>query len=457
MQQSYRASAFLVASLLSFPMLGLAEENKPLRWSLGADIVYDDNVDLLPSGGQDETIGSVQGAVVLAEQGTRYVANLWASANYLNYFQDTYTDDTVWGVSGDLALKIVPDVFDWKLVGNYGPYWLDPLSSDTPDNRAYVKYIETGPRITIGGGGRNRAVVEASYARTIYSSEADATKTDDLEYWLGDIALIHDVNLETSWSVHADGQRTSSLDDPAKSDYDIYNGYVRVETAGGRTRLSADGGISRLDYADDPKSTPLIRLQLDRQLSAQTTLSIVGGTGYVDTAGWFVRLQGDAATSNLSGTVDVTGVNDTQDVTALNAPLKQEYATLSTTFNGRQTTIALGGGYSKEDFESTSNLSEQTRWGYFILLSRQLTDSIWGSIRANQQLDDYNSADQNDQSSTVDATLTWSLGRGLSLVGQYGWGRQNSNVNALDYTYNSIGIGIYYSLDHRPVMGGSRR
>ena len=457
MPKSYGASVLILACLLFFPLAGQTQEKKPNQWSLGSDIGYYDNIDRVPNNGRSETIGSVQGAVLLANQGTRYQGDLSASAEYLNYFQNTYSDEVVWGVSGDLIVKIVPDVFDWRVVDNYGPYWVDPLSVDTPDNRAYVNYFETGPLVTIPAGDQNRVVLQGSYARSTYSKEADTEFTDDLEYRIADVAFIRDLSAETSWSIHGNGQRTSSLDDPLKADYDIYEGYVRFETKGSRTRLSADVGVTRLDYTGDPQSDPLIRLDLKRQLSELTALSFSAGTEYNDSAGLFVSSQNNAATSDLGSTVDITGVNDTLDVTTLDAPLKHDYATLSFSVDGRRTRFAVGAGYSKEDFESSSSLSEQKGWDYFLLMVRQVTDSVSVSIRGNQQVNDYQSADQNNDDTSVDAAVSWSLGKALSVVGKYGWGHQSSTVDTDQYTYNSISLGIYYSPYHRPVIGGFRR
>lgn len=404
-----------------------------LDWLAEAGLAYYDNIEKLRNGGENDTAAIVRLSGSYENESRRHAERLWVGATYNNYFDNVYSDEIVAAMAGDLNLKVVEDVFAWSFTNNYGPTVQDPLDPQTPDNRAYMNVFSTGPSLVFGAGQRTRFEADALYVRTSYEDPIE--QDPDTNQVAGEVALVRQVSPETAWSLRGSAQHVS-YDDNAYDDYDIYDGFVRFDGRSGRTSLTVDVGASNLDDVEGSDTKPLLRLDLSRQLTPMTSLSLTAGSEYQDAGATFAQTQDAAGAPNIGEDLNVT---------TLAAPLLDQYVALALSVQGARTTATASASYSDQEYQSDSDLSDQKSYGVVLGATRQISESLSASLQGAWTHDDYQSAGQDDNLYDIAATLSWRVGAHVSLTGGYWWEKQNSNENSLDYTSSVIGAWVSYS------------
>lgn len=423
---------YALAPLLALLLTPLLANGQGLQWGVGTGLGWDDNINRVSSNGESETIAAVVADIGWQGEGPRHRERIRASATYANYLDNTYSSEIIRGVTGDIELRLIPETLHWNIANDYGSILANPFGTGTPDNRTYANYFTTGPTLTLGAGGRTQLVVDPRYGRATYRDSVQQADNDQLG---GRVGLVRRTSPTTAWSING-AARSVDYDESGLEDYDIYEGYLRFDGGGGRTRIQADGGVTRLEYEDRSQSNTLWRLDLSRELTERATLAVSFGTQWGDSADGLRR---------LGQPFDTPTVIQDGDLTTLASPLRDQFINAELRLTGVRTFLTVGANFNDQEFESDTELSSQRRRGFSVDLLRQINDALDVVLRASTVNQDYQSAGREDEDYNVGVTLSWRFASRTFLTVGYRYETRDSDDNLAEYDANMYSVGVYFS------------
>lgn len=391
-------------------------------------VIESDNIERLPTGGTNETIGVVELGLDWHEDRPWLDVAIDGDVSHLNYFQHTYSDEYIGNFLGQAKINLVPQVLTWNVNDDFGQAPLAPLAPITPANRENINYLSTGPTLILPLGQTNYLKVTGAYGKVDF--QVSPLDSDRL---LGTVGLLHEFSPDTSFSINASDDSIRFANDQANPDYQRQDAFARFDTKGSRTELGIDLGYSRLLMPGDVDyHTPLARLDVSRRLSPDSIIGVAFGHDYSDAADAFRIVQGvGGATLN------------TQPVVAAAAPFEDNYATVAWNFKYLRTALNLTLQYYRDRYQTDATLNnERTVLG--ALASRQATPTVQLALTEYLVRWQFDSTDESATESDTGLQLTWRAGRNLSVFVSYFLAKGNSNVQAFQYTENRIWLSIGY-------------
>jgi hypothetical protein len=389
-------------------------------------VVESDNIQRLPSGGSNETIGVAELGFTWHDRRPWLDAIIDADLSHLSYFQHTYGDEIVGTFIGQLKVELVPQLLSWNIAENFGQAPLQPLAPITPNNRENINYFKTGPALSLPLGRATQLDVTGQYGRVDYQhSPLDSTRLT------GAVALLHELSLISSISINARDESIRFANDQLNPDYDRQEAFVRFDTKGGRTQLGVALGYSRLHMPGASDGIPLARLDLSRRVSATSTIGVALGHDYSDGADSFrlVQALGGAALN-------------TQPIVEAGAPFVGNYATLAWNFQRARTTLNLSASYFRDRYQTDSSLNNE-RTVVAALAGQQTTPVLQLALTEYMVRWHFDSTDQSATASDTGLQLTWRAGSHLSVFLAY-FLAKGSGSQTFQYTENRVWLSIGY-------------
>jgi hypothetical protein len=402
----------------------------PAEFSAAVSASHTDNIQRLPDGGDAETVASLRTAVLLSDQSPRFEGRASAAGTFVSYLDDTYDDMFVRGFNGTGSLHVLPGTLSWVAEDSYGPILEDVLGGATPDNRDYVNRFETGPELRLRISDAMQLQVNARYEKTTYEldSQTDSNQTK------GDIALVRALSRESSWGLHV-AARHVEYPELDGAEFDTRQAYVELTSAPRRGVVTLDLGASNLQQQGVSTTTPLIKAGLNWKLTPRVLFGLYVGSEYQESTDRFTRLQ------NRVG----TDPDETQDLTALAAPLKEQYVDLTFTFTGRRTTLLVGTTYSKEEFRSADILAEQRSTQVLLEGRRRFGPQLEGFVSAVHTKREFGRLGREDKDLNARAGLDWRFASSLSLAVLYEHDKRDSNAAGAQYTVGTVTAELLYA------------
>lgn len=399
-------------------------------------VIESDNIERLPSGGTNETIGVAQLGFEWHDKRPWLDADIDADVSHLSYLRHIYNDEYIGNLIGAVKLNLVPDLLSWGITDNFGQAPLQPLAPITPANRENINYFSTGPSLSLPVGKTTYLDLTGGYGRVNYQqSPLDSTRLT------GALGLLHELSNTSSLSLNAREESIRFQNDQQNPDYHRQEAFVRFDTRGSRTELGVDLGGSRLSLSGARYSTPLARLDISRRVSPTSTIGLALGHDYSDGADSFRWVQ------------DVGGATlRTQPIVEAAAPFVSNYATLAWNFKYGRTTADLSAASYRDRYDTNSTLNNE-RTVVAALASRQVTPVLQLALTEYLVRWQFDSTDESATESDTGLQLTWRAGRHLSVFLAYFFDKGSSDVHTFQYTENRIWLSIGYGVAAEAPQG----
>ncbi len=422
-----RAGVIALFAVAAFTGPYLAQAAAP-GYEIQLGVIESDNIQLLPSGGSDETIGVAELGFTWRDRRPWLDVDIDADVAHLNYFQHTYSNEFVGNALGAVRINLAPDLLSWEIADNFGQAPVNPLAPITPDNRENINYFSTGPTLSLPLGQTTQLNVIGQYGRVTYQeSPIDSTIVT------GGVGLLHELSPASSISINARDESIRFANDQLNPDYDSQEAFARFDTKGSRTELGVDLGYSRLLHMPGAGGgIPVGRLDLSRRVSSTSTIGVALGHDYSDGADSFRLVQ------TLGG-----ATLNTQPIVAAGAPFVSNYATLAWNFKYVRTTLDLSASYFRDRYQTDATLNNE-RTVVTALAGRQVTPVVQLALTEYLVRWQFDTEDQNATASDTGLQLTWRAGSHLSVFLAYYLAKGSGNAQTYNYTQNRLWLSIGY-------------
>jgi hypothetical protein len=372
-----------------------------------------DNVTRVPTGEIEEDLTTAGLDLWITSEEHRYDADVYADLSYIDYRNGTYESDLSGSAELSFRYKFLPDSFEWVVTDSFGQATFEPFEAQTPDTLENINYFTTGPDLgfRIGSVGELRAL--ARYSMTSYE-ESDFND----ERILGGLSLGRELSSRGTLSINATTERVEFEDPEFGSDYDRHSAYFGYEIESARTRVRAEAGYSEVHDVGDSSGSPLLGLELARELSERSVLTLLAGI-----------VSSDAASAMRFANVLGGSVPSRPEQISSTDTFESTYATLQWQFRAPRTTVALSVNYVDDAYVT---LSELDRVGNFLFASveRQLTNRLTVGFEGAIDKSDYQTIDQDDEETRLGLYLTWNVA-GRLYFEVYGESFDRSSTNPL--------------------------
>lgn len=399
-----------------------------LGYQIQLGVIESDNIERLPTGGTNQTIGVEELGLNWHEDRPWLDVGVDADVSHLNYFQHAYNDEFIGNFLGKAKINLVPDLLTWNLNDDFGQAPIEPLAPITPANRENINYFSTGPALILPLGRATYLDVTGAYGKVNFQvSPLDSSRL------LGTVGLLHELSPGTSVSIDASEDSIRFANEQVNPDYRRQDLFGRFDAKGGRTEVGIDLGYSRLLMPGGVRfDTPLVRLDLSRRVSPDSNIGVALGHVYSDAADAFRIVQAvGGATLN------------TQPIVAAAAPFVDSYATLAWNFKYLRTMLDLSVDYYRDRYPTDATLNnERTVFG--AVVSRQVAPMVQLALTEYLVRWQFDSTNESATESDTGLQLTWRAGRNLSVFVSYFLAKGNSNVQAFQYTENRVWLSIGY-------------
>lgn len=400
-------------------------------YEIQVGVIESDNIERLPSGGTDETVGVEELGFTWHDKRPWLVADVDADVSHLDFLQNTYGNEFIGNFLGKAQISLAPQVLSWSFADNFGQAPLDPLAPINPNNLEYINYFSTGPTLSLPLGSTTQLHVSGQYGAVDYQhSPLDSTNVS------GSVGLVHELSTNSDISINAQDERINFKNDQLNPDYDLQEAFARFTVKGSRTQLGIDLGYSRVQMPGAREGTPLVRLDLSRQVSASSTVGVALGHAYGDGADAFLLVQGvGGATLNA------------QPIVAAGAPFQDSYATLAWNFKHARTTLGVSASYFRDRYQNDSLLNND-RTVINLTAAREITPMVKLALTDYVVRWQFSNAfyNQGDSATESDAglQLTWHAGNRLTVSIAYYLSKGSSDIPGFMYTENRIWLSIDY-------------
>jgi hypothetical protein len=396
-------------------------------YEISVGVIETDNVQRVPQGGSNDTILEQQLNFTWHERRPLYDADIDAALSHLSYVPRTFGDEVVGNFIGDGRVNLVPEVLTWDLSDNFGQGTVDPFQALTPANREIINYVSTGPQAMLPLGGGTFLNASGSYGKVSYqTSPLDSTR------YSGTLGALHKLSPNSSIALNVHDEKIDFQNDTVNTDYSSQAAYLRVDTKGARTTLSADVGYGRLQGVRNSPGTLIAHLEITRRVSASSMVAAYVGHEYSDAAESFRQIQ------------TVGGANlNSQPTLQTGTPFTNNYVMLAWNFSRNRTSWGLNVSEYKDVYQQGGGLND-TRTQLDGHLSRLLSPTLELMLTEDFIRDHFENTLGSYSQSTTQLNLTWRVGRRLSLSFAYGYAKRTSDLPITDFTENRLWVMIGY-------------
>lgn len=380
-----------------------------------------DNIARERTNTQTENIATTGLDFSLLRDGGRVSADIDVNLAYYVYQDDTFDSEVLGTANADIRVELLPDRISWIFLQNFGQNELNPFLAAGPDNRENINYFSTGPEANFRLGSVGELTVFGRYSITDFGE----SNYDDTRVMAG-ASLARELSNRSVVSLNATTERVEFDDRDFGSDYDRNSAYVGYQIEGARTRVSADAGYSVIHDRGDSDGSPLFNLEVERDLSPSSTLSLRGG----------VR-SSDNSTSLRDGTTPGGGGPDGPDQVSTSVPFDLHHATLEWQFIALRTQVALLAGYEEEVYEPELNLDRE----HVILrasAARQLTAKLNVRAQATAYETDFELDEQNDDETRYGLFFVWNVAGRLFIESDIEWLDRKSTAEDTEFDETRI-------------------
>ncbi len=424
--------AFRLLAVLFCPGVFLAQPLLALEtdFELEAGAAYSTNITRVDASQDIDELAATAGFTLnLTEKSKRLDLNAQSTVTFVDYQDDTFDSETLSYISATALIRISEQNFSWFFAENQGQVIVDPLQAATPLNRENINFFTTGPRFNLPLGTRTSLKLNGSFSDVQYEDQP----LDNIRFG-GSIGLERELSENRSLSLIVDANRIEYDDAPPNPPVDRQSAYLEFRTSAARNQLSLALGWNQVERAGIKGDGLLAELVWTREISAQSTFSLQGGTRFSDSGDIFKFNQ--SLDNQRGGTGDVQNVDD---------PFRLDTASVRYTYNQDRVRFSVFTFYEKENYESRTDL-DRDRSGITLSLTRDLTRTLNGGLFAIFSNRDYANNTRNDDDTNFGFRFAWDFTRTLGLNFRVERFKRDSDDSSFDYEENRA----YLSLVFRP-------
>lgn len=428
------ASRMLLTACLALVAGAADAAQGQFDWGVSVGATYTDNVGRVSTNEQSETTADAGLQFAWSRPEGRLQADAGADLQYRTYLDNTYDDELTGRLDGTLVYAFVPERFSWFLQETYGQTLIDPRAVDTAGNRQNTNVLSTGPDLTLRLGQRTSVVLSGRWMDASY----EESSTDN-QRLTGSLSLVRRLSPASFVSLNGSATRVEYDNETLNSNYDTNSAFLGFGLEGGRTSLDLQAGYTSLHDQGESSGGPLLSVQVERRLTARSTLSLSAGTNLVDTADAFRR---NFSTSPIGSGRD--------DAVVSRDPYQSDYLTLAWSLDAGRTGLRAAVDWREEDHERDDALNRE-RLAATLGVTRQLRQTLSGSLSGSWNSEDFGESGVEFDEWSVGAGLSWGFARGfslgLSVVHYEGSGDAFGALalGARDYEENRVSLSIGYS------------
>jgi hypothetical protein len=373
-------------------------------FTYGADVGIGetDNVTLVETNKVSQTIAVADLDFDLKEQTRRFGADAKGDFSDLYYLQGAYSNQLIGRFDGSALVAVIPERVNWVLTESFGQSQIDPFAAAVPTNLQDVNYVATGPDAAFRFGPTVFLDLSARYAKTTYQ-----TDPFDSSAVLGSAALGLALSAQSSISINGSFKRMLFDNTEVNSDFDRSSAYVRYEVQGARTDLIANLGVTKVDQGSQSLTGPDAKLQLSRQLSSVSKLTLTVGRDITDASTAFASLQSGA----IGGIVTAPASLSLNNYTVTYGSVAWEYARNRTTFG-------VSGTWEKDSYDGQP-VQDLTRGNAEFRAERKLSSVLTAQLLGRVFRTEYTNTDFSETDWVAGAALMFRTGRGLEIKLRY--------------------------------------
>lgn len=425
--------SLIVSACFIAALSGRAQADTSLTVEAGAG--HSDNITRTDGGEVEETIATLGVDLTWQAERPRLTADVALNADYFEYLDDTFDSEVVGAGNAELNFALVPDRFNWTIEDHYGQQSNDPFSPITPETREAVNFLSTGPDLLLRFGAAGVRLFGQYSMATYERSPVDNERV------LGGVSVGRAGARGQGLSFNA-VQESVTFDETPASDFDRRSAYLAYGISGARTELRIEGGYTWLEPEQgEESSAPRLLVQVDRELTRSSTLTLVLGSQLTDSS------------AALSSAVDGP-VPSGPTVTATADPFENRTASLTWRFARRRTSIALGADWDDEQYE-TQSLLDRTRTSFDFAVDRRLGSRLSAGLNASLIDEQFDAADFDARTRELGASLSWQAGRAIGLRLLVTRSDRDTSTGLGEYGENRAFLRVFYIATRGTPDGGA--
>jgi hypothetical protein len=326
---------------------------RPQYLDLDLGAAYTDNVYLTPNDHVGTAIGTAGFDTNYDYIGSNLDIIATGSIGWLKYFDNAFPT-TPYGVFDGTAMwGHASDWLQWVVQDTYMEGDADPLAAPTPFFLERVNYFTTGPYLNLNFTGTDRLTFYALYGNLSFETLPFSSQSFD-----GGATLTHGISASSSIALQLDSAYWSFNNanaasgyfgnSNASSDFDLRSARVVYYTQLARILAAVGAGYVFENYGGSYSGSPLLSLDLTRQISASNSLAVHGEYGYTT--------FGSSTRANLAAPMSAQLLTGAMPAFATAAPFKDHLITAGWNFARARTTFSLFGSYDRQVYAGGSIL-----------------------------------------------------------------------------------------------------
>lgn len=352
-----------------------------LEYGVEVGAGHSDNIRRVPTGETGESMLTTGVDLAWLREEGRLHADVDLDLSYMDYQDNAYDGEVTGMAQADFRMLFVPQRFEWVLTDSFGQSEVNPFSASTPDNRENVNYFTTGPDLSFRLGSAGAMTLFARFSATDFE---DSDFDDQRK--MGGLSFGRDLSERSSLSFNVTTERVEFDDALTGSDYDRQSAFLRYDIEGARTTIGAEAGYTQIHDNGTTSSSPLVELDITRQLSERTSLTFRGGVRSSDAAS-ALRAGNELPSGGGQGRPGQVSTTD---------PFETRHASVGWQFAGPRTGFLLSAGYEDDQYENDT-LFDRERTSYVASVNRQVTPRFSVRLEGSLHSTEFDSGVDDDE------------------------------------------------------------
>lgn len=416
-------------------------------YGLGYTASHSDNITRAPANERSEVTNNYLAGIAYMERTVDLIAQILAQAEFRDYRDDIFGDETVFNVRSSVLWIISPQRFTWTVEDSFKEEQVDPAAADTPANRTNVNAFSTGPDFYVRFSPVNALALGARAGNVATgSANVDSNRFSGSARWLYQATGI------STYSLNFQAMDVNYDDSAANADFTRHDIFLRGDYRPSRSRYLVDLGTTQVnpERGRDLDGT-LARLSWIRQLTQESTFGLSASGEYSDT-GTDVLAAASTATSAATSPAGMP-LGSQSLSTASGGDLLSEavtsdvyYAKRSEVFyNRRGSSFGVDfTAYGRDlDFETTAQ--DRKEMGGRLQLAFFYSGATTVTLFTEQLKTDFQSFVREDTERNSGLRFNYRATRTLSLGLEGRRTERSSTVPTVEYEENRVFLSLLYT------------
>lgn len=418
---------WLALSVLFFGAIPPLEAGE-FGYGLGYTATRSDNITRVPTNEISETTHSFLAGFSYFELTSDVDARILAQAEFRDYQDDIFNDETVYDLRSFLLWTISPQRFTWTVGDTYEQTRIRATAADTPSNRTNVNVFSTGPDVYLRFNPVHTLALGAR-AGNVYTGRANA----DNDRFSGVVRWLYQATSSSIYGLNYEGRTVNYDDSTVNTDYTSHNMFLRADYRPSRSQYVIDLGVTKInpERGRDLDGT-LARFSWNRRLTTESSFGMSASGVFSDTGADIL-----AASTAPTPATSLTSGEITSDVF---------YAKRGSLYYTRRgTRFGLDFSLYTQDLDYETTLRDRKEDGGRLRLGFFYSEATTLTLSTGQNRADYRDFVRRDTDRDSSIRLGYRLRRNITLALEGRRTDRSSTDPAGEYIDNRVLLSILYS------------